>query len=458
MTPAPSIEAAPAVRRRSGFLLDTLTLSVIAGLAKLAGAAKSVAIASVFGSGPALDNYLLAFLIPSLLADTFCGALVPVTVPRLIELEHRSGETASRALYARLLKRSFILSMFGAAAIALSICAVLALGGARKPANWRPIGMLALIMLPVIPCNALSNVWRAVLNSQNRFVAPAITAVLTPAVIVAAILAAQNRGGVWMLAVSTTVGGAAEVSILAAAIRRIGFPVTPKRFEFDRHALSGFRMNAFRKEYGYLVSSGAVSGGTVAIGQMMASWLGSGSVSALNYGTRLSTVLMSIGPAALGVAVLPRFSHMAARQDWETLKRSLSRLLCGSSVASGAAAALFIFLSTPIVRLTLQHGAFTAADTGTVSAVQQWSLLQMPFVVGISIFMRVFSALKVNRVLLPLSAGALVVNLALNYVLMNRYGVAGISLASSIAQALLFGAMAWLVFGSGADRLLKERC
>jgi len=451
------IEApAKTARRESGILFDTLTLSVIAGLAKVAGAAKSVAIASVFGSGAALDNYLLAFLIPSVLADTFCGALVPVTVPRLIELEHRSGEEASRALYARLLTRSLLFSMIGAAALALVIGAMLEFGGSRTPMNWRPIGMLALIMLPVIPCNAVSNVWRAVLNSQNRFVAPAITAILTPAVMIAIVLAAGSRGGVWTLAIATTLGSAGEVAVLAGAIRRSGFPIMPQAHRSVDLTRNGFSIGAFRKEYGYLVASGLVSGGTVAIGQMMAAWLGAGSVSALNYGTRLSTVLMSIGPAALGVAVLPRFSLMAAHGDWHALKHSLRRLLWITASASAAAAALFILFSTSIVRLTLQHGAFTSADTGTVAAVQQWSLVQMPFVVGISIFMRLFSALKANRVLLPLSAGSLAVNLALNYLLMHRYGVAGISLASSIAQALLFTAMGLLVFGPGGRRLTQE--
>lgn len=461
MTPAPLIEAAPVVRRASGLLRDTLTLSVIAGFAKIAGAAKSIAIARVFGSGPALDAFLLAFLIPSVLADMFCGALVPVTVPRLIELQHEFGPAAPRALYSRLLKRSLLFSLLGVAAIALGIGAFLALDGQAGPASSRLIGQLALLMLPIIPCNAVANVWRAVLNSQDRFVAPSISAVLTPAAIMVAILAAGPSSGVWILAVATTLGSAGEVMLLAIAMRAARyplalFPLTRRRSDLEAYedlVVAGTRARAFRREYGYLVASGAVSGGTVAIGQAMAAWLGPGSVSALNYGTRLSTVLMSIGPAAVGVAVLPRISRLAAQHGWDPLKHSLRRLLYASVATSAVAATVFVLLSTPIVRLIFQHGAFTAADTGTVAAVQSWSLVQMPFVVGISIFMRVFSVFKANRVLLSLSGAALVVTLALNYVLMHRYGVAGITLAASIAQALLFAAMAFVLFGSG---LLRE--
>lgn len=228
MTSAPPLEAPAYVpRRKSSFLLDTLTLSVIAALAKLAGAAKSVAIAGVFGSSRALDDYLLAFLIPSVLADAFCGALVPVTVPRLIELEHRSGESAAQALYFRLLNRSLRFALMGVLAMAIGIGGLLVLAGHMVPSNWRSIELLTLIMLPVIPCNAVSNVWRAVLNSQDKFAAPAITAVLTPAVIIFGVLGAGSWGGMWTLAAATTLGAVAEVVVLALALQRQGLAILP---------------------------------------------------------------------------------------------------------------------------------------------------------------------------------------------------------------------------------------
>ncbi len=72
------------------------------------GAGKALALARVFGSSAALDSYLLAFLAPSFLADVFCGSLVPVLVPRLIELEHREGRAKAADLYAHVLWRSSI--------------------------------------------------------------------------------------------------------------------------------------------------------------------------------------------------------------------------------------------------------------------------------------------------------------------------------------------------------------
>jgi putative peptidoglycan lipid II flippase len=437
MTPFTSLNDSVSleVRKERSVLFDTMTLGGAAILAKLAGAAKSVATARAFGSGAALDHYLLAFLAPSLLADTFCGALVPVTVPRLIELEHRAGRAASIAFYEEVFRRVLFYSMLGSTLVGAIAGAALWL-----VPGWRTVGLLALGMLPILPLSAVANVWRAALNARRRFGVPAMAVVLTPTVIILSVLAAGPSGSAWVLAVGTSLGAATELVLLGATIRAEGFPLWPQSQSRLR------ALEVFRREYGYLAVCAAVTGGSALIGQPMAASLGTGSVSILNYGTRLAGVLMAIGPVALSVAVLPRFSEMAAAREWDTLRRFVARALIWATVLSGALAVLFIASSELVVRWTLERGAFTAADTIAVASVQAWSLVQMPFVVGIAILMRVLATLAMNRVLLPLSVGALAVNLALSYWLMSKLGVAGLALGGAMAQAAMFAAMTWIVF------------
>jgi putative peptidoglycan lipid II flippase len=440
---------APSSHRR-GMLFDTLTVSAFATLAKFMGAAKAVVLARAFGSAAALDSYLLAFLVPSFLADVFCGSLIPVLVPKLVEFEYREGHAKAVDLYGHILRRSVWLSCSAAVALAVgaAVVATLGLGSARL--NLHLLGVLTLLMTPILPLAAVANVWRAVLNAQRNFVVPALTVTLTPAVIILCILLAGRSRGVWILAAGTSLAALAEVVVLGFGLRRTGFPMLPQRREGD------FSLLEVRKEYGYLAAVTAMSAGTAFIGQSMAAALGAGSVSILNYGTRLAGVLMAIGPAALSVTILPPFSHMVAARDWERLKQSLWRILSGSVAVAGLAAALLIVFSIPIVRFTLQRGAFTAADTRVVASVQAYSLLQLPFIVGITILMRILSALKANRAVLPFSSAAIVLSTGLNYALMTRYGVAGIALATSLAQALLFVALATLVFRRGPRGFLSD--
>jgi putative peptidoglycan lipid II flippase len=309
-------------------------------------------------------------------------------------------------------------------------------------------------MTPILPLSAVANVWRAVLNSQRRFVIPALTVTLAPAIIILCILLAGKGSGVWILAAGTSLASLAEVLVLGMGLRSAGFPILPPLLPPRRQR--DWSLLDLRNEYGFLAVATAMSAGTAFIGQSMAAALGAGSVSLLNYGTRLAGVLMAIGPAALSVTILPGFSHMVAARDWEHLKQSLWRILSVSVVVAASTAAVLIVFSIPIVRLTLQRGAFTAADTEVVASVQAYSLLQLPFIVGITILMRILSALKANRTLLPFSIAAIVLNTGLNYVLMTRYGVAGIAMATSVAQALLFVALATLVFRRGPRSFLKD--
>ena len=328
------------------------------------------------------------------------------------------------------------------------VAAIRGLGSVRP--NQRLLGVLALLMTPILPLAAVANVWRAVLYSQRSFVIPAFTVALTPAVIILCVLFAGTGAGAWTLAAGTSLASFVEVVVLGRALRKTGFPILPQRRKRD------FSLLEVRTEYGYLAATTALSTGTAFIGQWMAAALGAGSVSILNYGTRLASVLMAIGPGALSITILPRFSYMVVARDWERLRQTLWRIFSGSMVVAGAAAALLIVFSIPIVRLTLQRGAFTAADTRLVASVQASSLLQLPFIVGMTILMRVLSALQANRVLLPFSSAALVVSTGLNYALLTRYGVAGIALAASLVQILLFAALAILVFRRGPRSFLKD--
>src|ERR1051326_7798037 len=86
---------------RSSLLTDTVSVSGFAILAKLMGAAKTVAIAKVYGSSLELDSYLLAFLIASFLADVLCGALIPTLVPVFIQQSHSHGRQGFQEVYAQ---------------------------------------------------------------------------------------------------------------------------------------------------------------------------------------------------------------------------------------------------------------------------------------------------------------------------------------------------------------------
>src|SRR5579862_3683669 len=132
-------------------LFDTLTVSAFTTLAKFMRAAKTVVLARVFGSGAALDSYLLAFLLPSFLADVFCGSLVPVLIPKLIEFECWEGRERAVDLYGHVLRRSLRLSCCAAAVLAAGAALVATFSVKSAALNLPLLGLLTVLMTPILP-------------------------------------------------------------------------------------------------------------------------------------------------------------------------------------------------------------------------------------------------------------------------------------------------------------------
>src|SRR5712691_11596472 len=84
-------------------LADTATVGGWTAIVKVAGAAKVILAARLFGTGDAMDAYLIAFLLPSFFIDMLSGPLDSALIPTLIQVRESNGRTAAESLYASVL-------------------------------------------------------------------------------------------------------------------------------------------------------------------------------------------------------------------------------------------------------------------------------------------------------------------------------------------------------------------
>ena len=122
----------------------------------------------------------------------------------------------------------------------------------------------------------------------------------------------------YSLAAGTVVGAAIEVTVLALCVIRLGFPVLP------RWCGRSWALEQVAAQYGPVIGGVLLLGGAPLIDQGIAGMLAAGSVAALNYGTRLSTVLVAIGPVG-GRHRDPssHFSKLTVSRDWKHVRQSL---------------------------------------------------------------------------------------------------------------------------------------
>lgn len=405
-------------------LADTVTVGGWTSVSKLAGAIKLILAARLFGASDAMDAYLIAFLLPSFFIDMFAGPLDSALIPTLIEVRERSGKEAAEKLYRSTLAVAGAGLFLAASVVAAGSALVLpVVASSFPPDKLAYTHRLLLLMIAIVPLSGLSCTWRAVLNSEHRFAYSAAVPAITPLSSIVALLVAGREYGVLALAVATLCGGTLEAILACVGVRYMGYPIVPRWTGISP------ALRQVAAQYVPLVAITLVMTGSVLVDQSMAARLGSGSVAALSYGTRLLGVLVVIGPTAMGTAVLPHISAAAVQAEPATLRRALRHYGLFVFAVILPLTAGFIYFSEPIIRILFQKGAFDAAATHLVSTVQKAALLQLPVAVLLSLEIRMSSARKANRLLYRVAALSLLLTIVLDVLFMRWWGVVGIALA-----------------------------
>jgi putative peptidoglycan lipid II flippase len=300
--------------------------------------------------------------------------------------------------------------------------------GAEKLALTRD---LYFVLLPILFLNGLSVLLSSILNAIDRFALATWAQFMTPLTTIVTLLWLGALWGIYALTVGTVAGFAIEAMLLARSLTRQGISLQP-RWNGVSPAL-----RQVQREYMAMIAGALLMSGMGAVDQAMAAMLDSGSVAALSFGNRIVAMLLSVA-AGLWVAVLPFFSRMAAKNDWQGIRHTLNTYTKLVLAAGIPVVLLLAYFSEPIVSLLFERGAFTARDTGLVSEVQAYYFLQIPFYVLSLLMMRLVSSLNANRWLVLVAGIGFSLNIIMNYVFMQWLGVAGIALSTSLIYVTLF--------------------
>jgi putative peptidoglycan lipid II flippase len=417
------------VNRR--ILAAALTIGGLSAAVKLVATLKELAVAYRFGTGDAVDAFLIAILIPQLVLNVVAGSLPAAFTPVYIEARETEGPTAARALLGSAVAASALLAVLvGLVLMLVMPIAFRFLAKGFSPEKLALTRILFFALLPIVLLNTIATVWAAALNAGERFVVAAWAPACVPAISLIMIVTLGGSWGIYALTVGTVLGFLLQCVVLAAAMWRDHLPVMPK--------WTGVTPRLRKVSYQYLpmVAGAALMSGSWAIGLAMAAMLPAGSVASLNYGIKVVSMISEIGTMALATVLLPHFSVMVARRDWAAIRKTIGTFLRSIVLVAVPLTALLILASPLIVRLLFQRGAFTAADTQLVSRVQSLYLLQVPFLMAGIVFVRLASSLQRNQILLWGAVITLLINVALNLVLIRFLGVAGIALATSLVYVV----------------------
>jgi len=402
-------------------------------LVKIVATFKEFAVAGVYGRSDAMDAFLAAALIPGLLINLISESMNQALVPTLIRVREREGHDRAQEL----LSNSMLWMCVMLAAVSVAM-ALVARGFFPLIASHFPAAKLALSirlfygLLPVVLITGIATNCIAVLNTFERFALPALSQMITPAIIIVGALLLSGRMGIWAMVYSTVAGALIHACVVAWMMDSHGY-----HFRLRWHGMT-VATREVAHQYGPVLLSSIVASGGLLVDQSMAAMLPAGSVSALVYANRFVSVVLTLLAGAVSTAVVPYFSRMIAVEDWAGCRHTLRTWVRLTALVSVPIAACLIVGAHLLIRITYQHGAFGPHDTAVVTPVLAMYALQIPFFVCSRVFYRFLVAMRRTDLIFYCGVINLVLDIVLNLILMRWFGIAGIALATSLWSVSTF--------------------
>ncbi len=191
-------------------------------------------------------------------------------------------------------------------------------------------------------------------------------------------------------------------------------------------------------QYFPMVAGALIMGSTEIVDKSMAAALSSGSVSALNYGNKIISLVLGLAATAIGTVMLPFFSKMVTAEDWKNIRETLRFYLGLIFSITIPVVVLAFWFSEPLVHIVFQRGLFTPEDTQAVSSIQAFFSFQIPFYIASIVVVRLISSLRANHILMWGAVINLSVNIGLNFLFIHYLGLKGIALSTSCVYFISF--------------------
>jgi len=418
---------------------DVLLMALATGTSRVLGLFRDVTIADRFGASGVYDAFLIAFFLPHFLRQLLAeGALSTAFVPvftATLASDDEANRFASNLL-------SLLIIMFPlviACGILLAPIYLPFLASGFPPAKLSLAVRLAQMLFPFIALVGFAAVFMGVLNAHHRFFAASFAPVLFNVGMIIGALFFSARFSVFPiygLALGAILGGAGQLLFQIPALRRVGF-----RFRFTLLPLHPGIRRMGRLMAPAIVAL-AVTQINLFVDNKIASHLGDGGISSLQFAMRLFQLPLGVFAVSIATALLPRFSSAVARGDKARFYSQLGEGISTSAFVLLPAMVGLYAIGPDIIRLLFEHGRFVASDTlRTAHALSYYAIGILPYGL-VYLFTRAYYAL--GRTLVPLVASccAVAANVAFDLLLVGSMREAGLALATSIAgcvsAAILF--------------------
>jgi putative peptidoglycan lipid II flippase len=399
-------------------------------LSRLLGLVRQRVFAHFFGDSWIADAFTAALRVPNITQNllgegTLSASLIPIYARELGRGDRDKARSFAQATLGLLLTAAFILSLLGFLfAPQVTRLIVPGFDGEKLALAIS----LVRIFFPMTGLLALSAWTLGILNSHRQFFLPYAAPVLWSLSQIAALLiGSHSRHGAQLaifLGYGALAGAALQLLIQIPRVRQLLGGLRPtadwKREDVRRSV----------RAFGPVVLGRGIVQISAFFDTLLASLLGTGANAALGYVQTLYLLPVSLFGVGAAAAALPEMSRESAGGDLTATHGALRARLAESLTRVGfttlPTTVGFVLLPEQIVGAIFQTGRFDAAATAYVAPALAVASLGLLANASVRILASAFYALSDTATPARFAFLRVVVSVPTSYLLMERFGVAGI--------------------------------
>lgn len=409
---------------------NILIVLVIVVLGKTVVFIRTLFVSYYFGATVESDAYFVANSVPSIVYLAFITSFVVLLLPEYDRQRAQGGADSANAFLSKYLvyviSVSFILSVLSALFIADF---VQLLAPSLSDYGKSLAADLGLVLVLSFPFTALCLSLASISTAYKKYYAPHIIPIFSGIFTVISLVLFVDYFGVLVLAVSGVLATVFQ-SVIQLLIARSYYSFSFKRPIFDDN-IKGLSFLAVPVIIGV-----AIDQVNLIANNVLATEIGTGSLSSLNYAQNLQLTILGVVTTATLTVVYPVMSRLSSQsKDDEVTLTSFY----GIRIALLILAPVLFYLAMYVeafVKIVYFRGKFDSQALSMTSEAMLYYLGGIVFLTIREFLIRHYYLEK--RVIIPLVVGVVSVstNVALSVFLVDDYGVAGLAMANSVAACI----------------------
>lgn len=283
--------------------------------------------------------------------------------------------------------------------------------------------------LPICIFVFQSSILSGYLNHLNRFIVSSMTGIPFNICFITYLMFFSKDFGIFGLTLVTVIAYASQFLFQLPSLFASGYRYSAISFRNDKHIAMFYRQILPISIGVMLVEL------NVLIDKSMATSLTAGSISYLNFASRINTLALTIFVSAVTTFIYPKISSQAIINR-EQFIRTISNSIDLISLITIIFSVFVLLFSKEIVNILFLRGAFTENDSDITSRILMIYALALPFLGQRELISRAFYAERNTKVPMLNSIISVIVNLSVNIILIKPFGIYGLATGTTVSSII----------------------